>query len=470
MEANKSGREVRHALWRKGLLKWKLWPQQINIYEEIRKLKDNIDTVVVLCARQFGKSYLESALAIEDCIRNPGVSVLVVGPTINQTTDIVNQSLRNLAHDSPSGLIKRSKSESRWYIGDSELLIGGFDINNSSRIRGRTLYNIYLEELVDSNPDTYLDSIRSDLAPALTHSKNGRLLYFTTLPKFPDHPFIMDTIPGAQLSGAYYSYTINDNKQLTEEQYEACIKRSGGAHTVEFKREYLNQIVRDPGIICVPSYDDDKHTIKDIPKPEKAYWQITMDTGGVRDKTVALLHTYHFVADKLLYAEEKVFDANTSTVDINDSLKEWFLKYKIHQVTIDAPGQLLIDYAQMFQVNAQLPPKADWLGNLNNLEMHVASNKVLISENCPFLRQSLRSGTFNKQKTDFERTEALGHCDAIAAMMYSIRVQNRSSPYVLDLELDGTKMYDISKAIFGKKENAEVMGGRSAVRKFGYHK
>jgi hypothetical protein len=32
-------------------------------------------------------------------------------------------------------------------------------------------------------------------------------------------------------------------------------------------------------------------------------------------------------------------------------------------------------------------------------------------------------------RTDFERTSALGHCDAIAAIMYGLRTQDKSNPY-----------------------------------------
>lgn len=419
---------ARKKLWKAGLLDWKLWDQQVSIYHQIRRLPKNIQMAVVLCARQFGKSFLESLIAVEDCIRNPGTSVLIVGPTIKQTVDIVHQSLRNLSYDSPEGLIQRSKSESRWYIGDSELLIGGFDINNATRIRGRTLSNIYVEELVDSNPDTYLDSMRSDLAPALTHSKNGKMIFFTTLPKIPDHPFIQDTMNQAMLDQAFYSYTIDDNKALTLEQYEACVRRSGGRNSVEFRREYLNEIVRDPSIIVVPSYSEEKHLAK-VSIPSDTFWQITVDFGGVRDKTVALLHTYIYNLNKYYFHKELVWPSNTPTVTIFNDLKTWQKDFKISQVYCDAPGQIMVDLNQTFSFPVLLPPKEDWLANVNNIETSFATDQVRVNSDMKFTRLSLRSGTFNKNKTDFERTESLGHCDALAAMMYALRSQSKESPY-----------------------------------------
>ena len=36
---------------------------------------------------------------------------------------------------------------------------------------------------------------------------------------------------------------------------------------------------------------------------------------------------------------------------------------------------------------------------------------------------------FNKTRTDFERTDALGHMDALAAAMYGIRMNDKTNPY-----------------------------------------
>jgi hypothetical protein len=40
---------------------------------------------------------------------------------------------------------------------------------------------------------------------------------------------------------------------------------------------------------------------------------------------------------------------------------------------------------------------------------------------CTFLLATLKAATFNKTRTDFNRTQALGHMDAIAAATYGYR-------------------------------------------------
>jgi hypothetical protein len=59
----------------------------------------------------------------------------------------------------------------------------------------------------------------------------------------------------------------------------------------------------------------------------------------------------------------------------------------------------------------------------------VGQDKVVIHPRCTFLALSLESGTLNKQRNDFNRSEALGHCDAIAALQYGVRCLDRTNPW-----------------------------------------
>lgn len=414
--------------WRRGLLSYKLWDQQLPIYESIRGMPAHTDPIVVLCARQYGKSVLEALMATEDCIRNPGVAVLVVGPTIDQTIAIVNQSMNVIQGDAPPGLIKRAKAESQWYIGDSELIVGGFDVRMASRKRGRRLFKIYLEELVDSHPDDYEEAIRSDLGPALTHSTDASMIYFSTLPRIPDHPFITKTIPQAKVNGAFYSFTIDDNKALSAQQYDACVKRCGGRDTIAFRREYLNEIVRDPTVVVVPSFDRSRHIVP-FETPTSTRWQVAIDWGGVKDKTAALLMTYDFLSDVDLVWDELVFGPNTPTEEIVRTLKRWEPEYQPEQRVSDMPGQLSVDLNLSFGYTVIMPQKSDWQSSINSMVSRFALDKVKVHPRCKFTALSLESGVLNRNKNDFDRSEALGHCDALAALMYGLRSLDRTNPW-----------------------------------------
>lgn len=421
------------------MLSWMLWDQQIGIYTAIRELPPSISQAVILCARQFGKTFLIVLMAIEDCLRHPNTSTLVVGPNIKQTNAIISPKVRELMRLAPPGLIRPSKSEGKWYVGDSDLIMGGFDQKSSDR--GKSVHGIYIEETVDSHPDQYNESLKSDLSPAMTHSKGGRIIFATTLPKIPDHPFITDTIPKARLRNAFYSFTIDDNIALSQEQYDRCIEEAGGKDSPDCKREYFNIIIRDKTKVIIPTFDAAKH-VRAVQLPNRAFWQITVDFGGVKDKTCAILHYYDYLADTDVVWDEVIHDPNTDTSIIVKSIfdleERWGLKlvrgeppYLGQMFTgriIDCPGQIFIDLHQL-GMQCNIPDKNDWLANIHNVVVRYGENKLLVHPRCRFVIESCQSGTFNKRKTDFERTEALGHCDGIAALMYGIRTRRIDSPW-----------------------------------------
>jgi len=425
--------DIKRFMWEKGDLSWKLWPQQITIHDTIRELPKHIQIAVVLCARQYGKSYLGTLMAIEDCLKYPGFTIVIVGPTIKQTVDIVNQSMKLIQSDAPHGLIQRSKSESRWYVGDSEIIIGGFDVKTATRQRGKRALKIYIEEVMDSRPDDYLESLRSDLGPMLTHSPSPMMIFLTTPPRVPDHPFITHTIPEAKLFGAYFNYTIDDNVQLTPDQYEACVRRCGGKDTIEFRREYLCEIVRDTSIVVVPSFEK-KLDVVEIDMPSDAHWQVVADWGGVRDMTAVLLMGYEYVSDMDMVIDERVYSSNTPTEIIHKDLLQMERDFNrpIKGRYADVPGQIGVDLIQTHNYPVMPVKKDDWQSAINYMNVRFSQRKVKIHPKCKFLIQSLESGTFNKNRTDFERTQSLGHCDALAALMYGLRTQDKTNPYAAE--------------------------------------
>ncbi len=139
---------------------------------------------------------------------------------------------------------------------------------------------------------------------------------------------------------------------------------------------------------------------------------------------------HDFYNDMDLYWDEVAWSSNTATETIVRDLRlRWGKEFPGAPYIIDAPGQLHVDLEQTHGLVSQLPAKGDWKASINQLAVRFAQKKVKIDPRCKLLRQTCRSGTFNDQKTDFSRTEALGHCDAIAAAMYANRGLDRSSPF-----------------------------------------
>lgn len=418
---------VYQELWRRGILKWKLWPQQLVIYDTLRNLPRTVQTAVLLCARQFGKSVLGTLLALEDCLQNPDVIVLIIGPSIKQTRSIVRPRMKLLTKDAPEGLIKTVKSDDTWYFSNgSELKLGGFDTNSAAQ-RGKTIHKIYMEETCDSDGDSYVDFLQSDLAPALTHSAHAQIVHLTTLPKIPDHPFVLETIPEAEQSGAFFKFTIHDNKKLSKEKYDQCVKVCGGENTTAFKREYLCEQVRDSSIILAPEFDERLH-VKPCELPKYSNFWIGGDIGGIRDMSVFHLCTYDFERDKILFLDERSFSAEVGSDIMAAACKEMEGSYKVTR-HVDAPGQLQIDLAQQHKFVCHLPRKDELHATVNQVRVALQTQAIEIDPKCKLLIMTLRSGTFNHNRTDLARTSTLGHMDAFMSCAYAIRHANKGNPF-----------------------------------------
>lgn len=436
---------LKEVLWRRGDLEFLLWEQQVVIWAAMNNIPPGVTEFVILCARQFGKSTMGVLRALSRAIKHRDCCILIMGPDTRQTKDIVGPKMRFLTQTAPKGLIKQMKSENRYHIYHdlnpqasdyTEIIIGGMNENSTSQ-RGKTVQEIFVEEIVDTPEDNFIESMASDLGPALTHSKGGLITFLTTLPKVPDHPFITETIPKAQRNNAFAKFTIYDNIALTKQQFDDCVDRAGGLNSNDFKREFMCEVVRDRNIVVLPDWDENLHT-GDVVLPDYLHMHTTIDWGGVRDKTCAVLHYYDYLADIDVFWDERVFDAHTPTNLIIQTCKEMereFLamreSHKMHNRYIDAPAQMVyVDLIQPpYEYYASIPTKPDFKSSVNSLNSRFKQGKAVINSRCKFLILSARSGIFTKNKEDFERTDALGHMDGIAAMMYALRMRSQEDPY-----------------------------------------
>jgi hypothetical protein len=447
--------EAKEYLWRTGDLSYLLWPQQEVIYEKIKSLPHNVSTIVLLLARQFGKSVLGCLLATEDCLKNPDVLVLIIGPTIKDTRDIVVPRMKLLQRSCPKKLFRYVKSDDTYYFNNgSELRISGYDSDVSPR--GKTIHKVYLEELVDSNPDTYEDFHKSALVPALAHSEHMQLVYLTTPPPLPDHPFLSVTCEKARSTNSFYVYTIRDNQKLSSERQEELIAETGGIDSPETRREWFCEVVRDEKIVCIPEYNDEKHS-SDFELPDFRTFWIGADGGGTRDKTSIILFTYDFIRSIVLAVDEVELPNTTSTAKCVEAAKElearWVTQPNILRF-FDCFAQTRIDMSHDHAYDTSYPPckgKEPTLEGTKTVRTAFLNGTLLVHKRCTFLRRTLRSASFNKQRTDFLRTRDLGHNDALAALIYGFRNAVKEDPrpkmHGLSLETHG-----IQQSVFDDAE------------------
>lgn len=419
-------RKLVNYCWRKGMLGYKLDSLQSSITDTLRL--GNHKKVCILSSRQIGKSYWACVYALEYLIKHPGKIARIVGPTLEQCHDLVQDNLVKIMEDAPKGFIIRRKSELRWDLANgSSLRLGGLKRAHVDSSRGGTCNLCIFEEcgFVDSESFNY--GVNSVLGPMLLRGK-GREVFISTPSAEPDHPLHTIIKPQCEEIGSFFAYTVFDSPSITSEMIDEAARRCGGENTEAFRREYLAEIVRSESLMVVPW---SANVVQEFNCPKEYKWCVTADWGGVRDKSVALLHSYDYMSDRDIILDEMVFDANTSTRNIVTGIQTMIAKNGVHveRFYADVPGQVQVDLAETYKLVVAIPPKGDWLGGVQTMAARMGANKIHIHPQCKFLIKSCKNGMFNKTRTDFLRSEDLGHCDALAALMYSLKTKDTSNPF-----------------------------------------
>lgn len=423
-------RQLVHELWYRGNLTYKLDTLQIHMSETVHD-NPGAKKVMTLSSRQIGKSFWSCVFALMYLIARSKKIARILAPTLKQASDIVRDNLLPILGDCPAGFVTRRASEYRWDLANgSSLRLGALERAHVDSNRGGNASLVIYEECGFIGSDDFDYAVNSVIGPQLLRS-NGREIFVSSPSEDPDHSLHTKILPTCESLGTAFRYTVYDSPSITPEMIEEAARRCGGYDSDAFQREYLAKIIRPSTKMVIPSFSEAQH-VSHFDAPLECFWTITSDWGGVRDFTVSLLHTYEFHTDTDLIWDEKVWPSNTPTDVIKRGLEEWERTFEIHARWADVPGQLQVDLSHSLDYQIALPQKSEWRASVNNMSVRFSQNRIKIHPRCTFLRKSCRAGMFNKTFTDFgrENHNEIGHCDALAALMYAIRCQNRSTPYV----------------------------------------
>ncbi len=342
--------------------------------------------------------------------------------------------MKIISQDAPKGLIKQTKSDLTWKVGESTLLIGAFDTALES-FRGLEAFSIYLEETGLANVEEYEYTMKSVLRPTLMHTQ-GRMVHLTTPPKEENHPFVFDTMPLAQINNALFVYTIEDNPLLSKEDIEAEIRAAGGRGSEHCERELFCQIVKNRERLLTPEFDEVRDVVVMQP-PSHAFWLTSIDFGGSMDPHAILLMYYDFERNKTCFYDEVWLPINTDTNTIIDCSKKMENQHEVKWLKgqperrIDAPDQLLLDINRTgYYCSKPQKGKDSVEDGLQAMRVGFMKGQIEIHPRCKVLIETFKYGMWDKSRKDFQRTDALGHCDAIAAASYGYRhVDKFNNPF-----------------------------------------
>lgn len=434
-------------LYRNGFIGcWYLRQSQIPLYQLILKKRK----VVCSCRRRFGKTTAIVIALIEKCLAQTGLRVYYGSPQLNQSRAILSQVLDHVYSYAP--LLKpKYNTQDGCYIFDNGsriILFGAKDTSELDKCRGQEADILVLDEYAHFKyrPEYILKEV---LMPML-FTTHGKLIISSTPSKDLTHPYFNE-IREAQRNNEFFTHTIEDSVKcgdITEEEKEQIIRDCGGIDSESYQREWLCRVVPPISSLIIPEASDGSCFIEDSEYQEykkllnyKYYHKYMSMDIGVKDYTCILFFTYIFDKDIVLIEDEVVLkNEEVTTRNIASKIKEkidvlWKGSKVYHAVSDNNNLILLRDLMNMEGINFSPIRKDSLLAMVNLARLIFVNKRIKITPSCQYLRDCLLYGLWNEKRDGFLRSDSLGHLDALASLIYGVRVIDKISnpiPFVED--------------------------------------
>jgi hypothetical protein len=374
-------------------------------------------------------------VAIEQALAKENSRILYLSKTTDNVTEIVDQASAVILKECPDTMSPDfSKKDNKFkFKNGSEIRIKGLDNTGPDVIRGVKADLIVLDEFCFMrNLDTLINSV---IMPMVIEC-GGRILMGSTPPDTPGHDSI-SWIQKAEERGALTRKTIYDCPRWSNKQVRMFEKEAGGIHTDTFKREYMAQIVVSRSKAILTALTDEKleRLIQDVePQDYIPQTYVSLDI-GFRDLSVALFGWWDYDNARLIIQDEVVLKGSEATTDniakmISAKEYELWRHLPVYKRVCDTDPRLIEDLKKMSNLRFLPTKKDNKEAQVNQTNIMLTRNQLIVSPKCKTLLIHMRYGIWNDARTGFARTKALGHCDAIDALLYMIRNVDRGiSPH-----------------------------------------
>lgn len=436
-------------LWYKGNLTWKLHKAQKIINQKYSESPGQL--FVGNCSRQFGKTYWAVTKAIEVALKVPKAQIRYGAAFQSDLLDFIIPAFEKAMEDCPAQLRGKYKSSGTSFVfpNGSRIKLVGLD-KNPNGLRGNTLDLIIIDECGFVADLDYL--YKSVIIPATTHRPNCRIILISTPPSTPAHAFI-DYAQRAEQDKAYSLFTLFENPLLDAATILRLMKETGciipddGLQVIEqiiqtkkiqfpetwkisttFRREYLCEFVTDSDLAIIPEWDD--KYVQEVEHDEfHQYYHkyVAMDL-GVKDFTAAIFGYYDFKQAKLVLEDEIVMNGpqmNTQILAQALQLKEksmWGEEKPFRRVSDNNNPLLISDLSTLHNMTFVYVEKDSLEAMINELRLMVQNGQIVIHPRCKQLHGCIKYGVWDTKKKAFARSATYGHFDALAALIYLVRM------------------------------------------------
>jgi len=430
-----SPQQAREILWRKGkITDFLLDSNQKVLRDQLKTVKRK--THVAVFSRQSGKSYGALGMAVEELLARKNITICYVAPRLKQGKKIVKATFDELFKSCPIDIKpKFDRDSSSWVFPTtkSKLELYGFNAEEIESARGPKAHMIIVDECGFMQDLKY--GLRSVLYPKLNSTK-GPMILISTLPKSQGHEF-WEIVKKAEFDNVLIKRNIWDCPRYTKEDIDGFADEVGGYDSVDFKREYLNIMTTDEDHAVIPEANDEllEKITKEWKRPPYFDPYVSMDI-GMKDLTAVLFAYYDFITGKLIIEDEATFKGRSfTTANLAISVKEieerlWDLKKPYLRVADNNNLILLNDLNLQYDILFLPTAKDNKHAWLNQIRIMLSDERIIINPRCRQLIFHLKNATWNRNKTEYERSPDSGHYDLVDALAYMIRnIAYTKNPY-----------------------------------------
>jgi len=425
--------------WFRGDLRHLLRPHaQREVYDFTKDWKkehpNSIGPLVWNCHRAFGKSFELVCMCIERCLEKPHQDVKFGAPTYDQCKSIVSPIIETVLRSCPSELRPEKKGRRyefrnpRWGSPDAFSVLTLVSCkDDADNQRGLRSDMVVLDECRDIPKFEYV--VRAVFNFHFAGRRNPLFILSSTPPDSQDHSWSRVFAEQASRDDRYIKVSVEDDRDWTKRDDEALLDVcEGDREGTTWQREALCELVSDAGSLIVPEFQKakDEIVVDEYERPSHYFPHMSVDFGFM-DFTAAL-YGYVDFEEQMLIIEDEVVVNYRCTGDLASLMKakehHVFPKppYRVRRFGDNDPQQLhdlRVEHEYPIQ-EAQKYGRESACARLRTL---FQDRRIRIHSRCENLIRQLKNGVRN-QKGDFVRSETLGHCDAIAALIYLNRMIN----------------------------------------------
>jgi len=418
--------EARHECWRQGIVgAWYLKEPQLDIYFLLHKERFPF----VECARRGGKTTTTLVHVLEVLRKNPGWIWRWCVPWKYQAREIIMPEMAILQRECPDNFKFKFYHTDSFYEAPngSRLYLRGVNDDKGESARGAFAHGITADEYGSWRDPEYI--VNEVLLPQ-TLSTNGQIIKTSTPPRDLDHKYY-DERERASRENRFIQKTIWDfeGHLYTRQQITDICEAQGGPECTAWKREFLCQPVADPETLVMPEFSDENIVDDTYPQPSHCDLYVAGDSGA-DDNTAILFGWYDFAKNEVVIDTEYVTRGTTTANIVRDAKvieKRIWEGLKPHKRVYDADKQLLYDIIGDHEWSVMPPRKEDRIAAIHELRVEVQANKFKVKRRCANLIRQMQVGMWKDDRhLDFQRSDGLGHLDAIAAAIYFNRAVDRT--------------------------------------------